>query len=144
MQVFDARLAAVLAGLALAAPAAFAQAPPSSAPRSAPPAVQAPQRVPLSIARGIVKSVGDGRLVLDLGQPAPGQPPAPSAFVLDGQTEIRRLGRVLAPRDLRAGDAVTVGYQMRGDRAVASRVWLRFASAAPSGPARPAGAAPAR
>ena len=24
------------------------------------------------------------------------------------------------------GDAVTVGYQMHGDKAVASRVWLRF------------------
>jgi hypothetical protein len=29
---------------------------------------------------------------------------------------------------------VTVGYQMRGDKAVASRVWLRFGGSTAGGP----------
>jgi hypothetical protein len=91
--------------------------------------------VPLSIARGVVKSVVDTRLVIDLGPAASGPSAAPSAFVLDGQTQIQRLGRQLAAKDLRVGDAVTVGYQMRGDKAVASRVWLRFGGAAAGGSA---------
>jgi hypothetical protein len=45
---------------------------------------------------------------------------------MDAQTQIQRLGRPLTAKDLRVGDAVTVGYQMHGDKAVASRVWLRF------------------
>jgi len=90
-----------------------------------------------------VKSVGDSRLVIDLGQAAPGQPPGPSAFVLDGDTQIQRLGRPLTAKDLRVGDAVTVGYTMRGDKPLASRVWLRFGGATAGGP-RPAGAAQPR
>jgi hypothetical protein len=91
--------------------------------------------VPLSIARGVVKAVADSRLVIDLGQTAAGPGTGPSAFTLDAQTQIQRLGRPLAPKDLRVGDAVTVGYQMRGDKAVASRVWLRFTGATAGAPA---------
>ena len=91
--------------------------------------------MPLSIARGVVKAVADSRLVIDLGQTAAGPGTGPSAFTLDAQTQIQRLGRPLAPKDLRVGDAVTVGYQMRGDKAVASRVWLRFGGATAGAPA---------
>jgi hypothetical protein len=142
MRSFPDRLAlVVLAGVALAAPAAFAQSATSPAAKPATAPAVAPARVPLSIARGTVKSVADSRLVIDLGPPAAGQPPGPSAFVLDGDTQIQRLGRPLAVKDLRAGDLVTVGYVMRGDRALASRVWLRFGNAATAG-ARPAGVQP--
>jgi hypothetical protein len=141
MRSVQIRLVAVLVGVALAAPVASAQAPPPPAPKPAPtqPAAPAavPARVPLSIARGVVKSVADTRLVIDLGQATSGPGAGPSAFVLDGQTQIQRLGRPLTPKDLRVGDAVTVGYQMRDDKAVASRVWLRFGGAtagAPGGP----------
>ena len=110
-------LVPVLAGVALAAPIASAQTPAPPAANPAPPAapapVQAPARVPLSIARGVVKAVADSRLVIDLGQTASGPGTGPSAFVLDGQTQIQRLGRPLAAKDLRVGDAVTVGYQMQ-------------------------------
>lgn len=141
MRIVQGRLVAVLVGVAFATPVAFAQsaAPPAS--KSAPTVVQAPgqapARVPLSIARGVVKSVADSRLVIDLGQGASGPGAGPNAFTLDAQTQIQRLGRVLTPKDLRVGDAVTVGYQMRGDKAVASRVWLRFGGAT-------AGASPTR
>lgn len=146
MRSFPDRLAlVVLAGVALAAPSAFAQSSPTPVAKPAPAAAVAPARVPLSIARGIVKSAGDSRLVIDLGQPAvgSGQPPGPSAFVLDGDTQIQRLGRPLTPKDLRAGDAVTVGYVMKGDKALASRVWLRFGGATAGAP-RPVGAPQAR
>jgi hypothetical protein len=138
MRFVQGRLIPVLIGVALAAPVASAQAPSPPAARPAPDAVQAPARVPLSIARGVVKSIADTRLVIDLG-PAGSAPGAgPSAFTLDAQTQIQRLGRPLAPKDLRVGDAVTVGYQMRGDKAVASRVWLRFGgSTAGAPPAQP-------
>jgi hypothetical protein len=132
------RLAAVLAGVALAAPVASAQTPTPPAARPAAPAapatVQNPARVPLSIARGVVKAVADSRLVIDLGQTTSGPSAGPSAFVLDGQTQIQRLGRPLAAKDLRVGDAVTVGYQMQGDKAVASRVWLRLGGSTAGAP----------
>jgi len=134
MRFVQSRLVPVLIGVALAAPVASAQSPSAPAARPAPATAQAPDRVPLSIARGVVKSIADSRLVIDLG-PAPSGPGAgPSAFVLDGQTQIQRLGRPLAPKDLRIGDAVTVGYQMRGDKAVASRVWLRFGGSTAGAP----------
>jgi hypothetical protein len=126
MRFVQGGLIPVFAGVALLAPAAFAQAPASSAAKPAPAVVQAPARVPLSIARGVVKSVADSRLVIDLGQGTAGPGPGPSAFTMDAQTQIQRLGRPLTAKDLRVGDAVTVGYQMHGDKAVASRVWLRF------------------
>lgn len=143
MRFVQSGLVPVLVGVALAAPATFAQSPAPSAakpgPATAQATVQAPARVPLNIARGVVKSVGDSRLVIDLGQTSSGPGAGPSTFVMDAQTQIQRLGRALTPKDLRVGDAVTVGYQMHGDRAVASRVWLRFAGAAAGAPggARP-------
>jgi hypothetical protein len=142
MRIVQGRLVAVLAGVALIAPAAFAQ---TSAPAAAKPgaavaqAPAQPARVPLSIARGVVKSIADSRLVIDLGQGVSGPGAGPSTFSLDSETQIQRLGRPLTSKDLRIGDAVTVGYQMRGDKAVASRVWLRFggATAGAPGAARP-------
>ena len=130
-------LVPVLIVVAVAAPIASAQspAPPASRPTQA--TTPEAQRVPLSIARGVVKSVADSRLVIDLGPAAAGPGAAPSAFVLDSQTQIQRLGRPLAAKDLRVGDAVTVGYQMRGDKAVASRVWLRFGGSTAGAPAPP-------
>ena len=140
MRFVQGGLVSVLVGVAIAAPIAFAQTPSSSAPKPAPaptsPAVQAPARVPLSIARGTVKSVADSRLVIDLGQGSSGPGTGPSSFVMDAQTQIQRLGRALTPKDLRVGDAVTVGYQMHGDRAVASRVWLRFGGSTAGAPTR--------
>jgi hypothetical protein len=137
MRFAETRLLSVLIGLALAAPVASAQAPAPSAPR--PPQAASPEaaRVPLSIARGVVKSIADSRLVIDLGPAAAGPGAPASTFVLDAQTQIQRLGRSLAPKDLRVGDAVTVGYQMRGDRAVASRVWLRFGGSTAGAPPAP-------
>jgi hypothetical protein len=137
MRFLHARFVPVLLGVALAAPSASAQSPAPGSPRPAQAATPEPARVPLSIARGVVKTIADTRLVIDLGPAVPGASAAPSAFVLDGQTQIQRLGRPLATKDLRAGDAVTVGYQMRGDKAVASRVWLRFGGATAGGPAAP-------
>jgi hypothetical protein len=138
MRIVQGRLVAVLVGVALAAPVVFAQspAPPAgkSAPAVAPAPGQTPARVPLSIARGVVKSVADTRLVIDLGQGPAGPGTGPNAFTLDAQTQIQRLGRPLTPKDLRVGDAVTVGYQMHGDKAVASRVWLRFGGATAGAP----------
>jgi hypothetical protein len=134
MRLVQTRLVPVLVGMALAVPVASAQTP--SAPAARPPqaATQAPDRVPLNIARGVVKSIADTRLVIDLGPAVSGPGAGPSAFVLDAQTQIQRLGRPLAPKDLRVGDAVTVGYQMRGDKAVASRVWLRFGGSTAGAP----------
>jgi hypothetical protein len=134
MRIVHGRLVAMFLGVALTTPAALAQSPAPPAPKQPAPAVgqapgQAPARVPLSIARGVVKAVADSRLVIDPGPGASGPGAGPSAFTLDAQTQIQRLGRTLAPKDLRVGDAVTVGYQMRGDKAVASRVWLRFGGA---------------
>ena len=145
MRFVQVRFVPVLVGVALAAPVAFAQTPVPPAAKPAPVTAQAPApapaRVPLSIARGVVKSVADSRLVIDLGQGVSGPGTGPSAFMLDAQTQIQRLGRPLTPKDLRVGDAVTVGYQMRGDKAVASRVWLRFggstAGAAPGAGSQP-------
>ena len=143
MRIVQSQFVAVLVGVALCAPAAFAQ---TSGPSAAKPAAavaqapaQAPARVPLSIARGVVKSIADSRLVFDLGQGVSGPGAGPSTFTLDSETQIQRLGRPLTAKDLRIGDAVTVGYQMRGDKAVASRVWLRFggATAGAPGGARP-------
>ena len=139
MRFVQGRLVPVLAGVALATPVTFAQTPaPPPAANPAPAVAQAPApdaaRVPLSIARGVVKAVADSRLVIDLGQAAAGPGTGPNAFTLDAQTQIQRLGRPLAPKDLRVGDAVTVGYQMRGDKAVASRVWLRFGGATAGAP----------
>jgi len=140
MRFVQGGLVSLLVGATLAAPIAFAQAPASNAGKpastTAQPAVQAPARVPLSIARGTVKSVADSRLVIELGQASSGPGAGPSSFVMDGQTQIQRLGRALTPKDLRVGDAVTVGYQMHGDRAVANRVWLRFAGATAGAPSR--------
>ena len=144
MRFAQGRLVAVLFGAVLAVPAAFAQSPAPSPAKPEPAIAQAPApapaRVPLSIARGVVKSVADSRLVIDLGQAASGPGTGPNAFMLDAQTQIQRLGRPLTPKDLRVGDAVTVGYQMRGDKAVASRVWLRFGGStagAPNGAVSP-------
>jgi hypothetical protein len=138
MRFVQARLVPVLVGVALAAPVASAQSPAAPAVRPAQESTQVPARVPLSIARGTVKSIADTRLVIDLGPAGSGPGAGPSAFTLDGQTQIQRLGRALAAKDLRVGDAVTVGYQMRGDKAVASRVWLRFGgSTAGAPPAQP-------
>lgn len=141
MRFVQGGLVPVLVSVTLVAPVVFAQGPASSAAKPGPaPAqatAQAPARVPLSIARGVVKSVGDSRLVIDLGQASSGPGTGPSAFVMDAQTQIQRLGRALTPKDLRVGDAVTVGYQMHGDRAVASRVWLRFGGATAGAPAPP-------
>jgi hypothetical protein len=137
MRIVQGRLVVVLAGMALIAPAAFAQ---TSAPAAAKPGTavaQAPAqaaRVPLSIARGVVKSIADSRLVIDLGQGVSGPGAGPSTFSLDSETQIQRLGRPLTSKDLRIGDAVTVGYQMRGDKAVASRVWLRFGGSTAGAP----------
>ena len=138
MRFVQGGLVSVLVSVAVVAPVAFAQGPASSAakPGPAPAVVQAPARVPLSIARGVVKSVADSRLVIDLGQTSSGAGSGPSAFVMDAQTQIQRLGRALTPKDLRVGDAVTVGYQMHGDRAVASRVWLRFSGSTAGAPSR--------
>ena len=130
-------LVPVLIAVAVAAPIASAQSPAPPASRPAQATTPESQRVPLSIARGVVKSVADSRLVIDLGPAAAGPGAAPSAFVLDSQTQIQRLGRPLAAKDLRVGDAVTVGYQMRGDKAVASRVWLRFGGSTAGAPAPP-------
>jgi hypothetical protein len=145
MRFVQSRLIPVLVGVALAAPVAFAQAPAPSAPKSAPATAQmaapgqGPARAPLSIARGVVKAIADSRLVIDLGPGVSGPGAGPSTFALDSETQIQRLGRPLTAKDLRIGDAVTVGYQMRGDKAVASRVWLRFggATAGAPGGARP-------
>ena len=137
MRFVQTRLVPVLIGVAVAAPVVSAQSPAPPAPRPTQPATSEPQRVPLSIARGVVKSVADSRLVIDLGSAASGPSAAPTAFVLDSQTQIQRLGRQLAAKDLRIGDAVTVGYQMRGDKAVASRVWLRFGTSTAGAPAPP-------
>jgi hypothetical protein len=141
MRKVQARVVAVVVGVALSAPVAFAQTatPPAAKPAPAVAQAPAPARVPLSIARGVVKSIADTRLVIDLGQGAAGPGPGPSTFTLDSETQIQRLGRPLTAKDLRVGDAVTVGYQMRGDKAVASRVWLRFggATAGTPGGARP-------
>jgi hypothetical protein len=134
MRFVRTRLVPVLIGVAVAAPIVSAQSPAPPAPRPSPAATPEPQRVPLSIARGVVKSVADSRLVIDLGAAASAPNAGPTAFVLDGQTQIQRLGRQLAAKDLRVGDAVTVGYQMRGDKAVASRVWLRFGSSTAGAP----------
>jgi hypothetical protein len=139
MRFVQGGLVSVLVSVAVVAPVA-AQGPASSAakpgPAPAPAVAQAPARVPLSIARGVVKSVADSRLVIDLGQTSSGAGSGPSAFVMDAQTQIQRLGRALTPKDLRVGDAVTVGYQMHGDRAVASRVWLRFSGSTAGTPSR--------
>ena len=131
MRKVQARVVAVVVGVALSAPVAFAQTatPPAAKPAPAVAQAPAPARVPLSIARGVVKSIADTRLVIDLGQGAAGPGTGPSTFTLDSETQIQRLGRPLTAKDLRVGDAVTVGYQMRGDKAVASRVWLRFGGA---------------
>jgi hypothetical protein len=141
MRKVQARVVAVVVGVALSAPVAFAQTatPPAAKPAPAVAQAPAPARVPLSIARGVVKSIADTRLVIDLGQGAAGPGTGPSTFTLDSETQIQRLGRPLTAKDLRVGDAVTVGYQMRGDKAVASRVWLRFggATAGTPGGARP-------
>jgi hypothetical protein len=143
MRKVQARVVAVVVGVALSAPVAFAQTATPSAAKPAPSVAQtpapAPARIPLSIARGVVKSIADTRLVIDLGQGAAGPGTGPSTFTLDSETQIQRLGRPLTAKDLRVGDAVTVGYQMRGDKAVASRVWLRFggATAGTPGGARP-------
>jgi hypothetical protein len=140
MRFVQGGLVPVLVSVAVVAPVAFAQGPASSAakpgPAPAPAVVQAPARAPLSIARGVVKSIADSRLVIDLGQTSSGAGSGPSAFVMDAQTQIQRLGRALTPKDLRVGDAVTVGYQMHGDRAVASRVWLRFGGSTAGAPSR--------
>jgi hypothetical protein len=140
MRFVQGGLVPVLVSVAVVAPVAFAQGPASSAakpgPAPAPAVVQVPARAPLSIARGVVKSVADSRLVIDLGQTSSGAGSGPSAFVMDAQTQIQRLGRALTPKDLRVGDAVTVGYQMHGDRAVASRVWLRFGGSTAGAPSR--------
>jgi hypothetical protein len=134
MRFVQLRFVPVLVGVALVAPVAFAETPTPPAAKPAPAAAQAsapgPARVPLSIARGVVKSVGDSRLVIDLGQAASRPGAGPSAFTLEAQTQIQRLGRPLSAKDLKVGDAVTVGYQMRGDKAVASRVWLRLGRSA--------------
>jgi hypothetical protein len=130
-------LVPVLVVVAVAAPVASAQSPAPPASRPAQATTPEPQRVPLSIARGVVKSVADSRLVIDLGPAPTGPGAAPSTFVLDSQTQIQRLGRPLAVKDLRVGDAVTVGYQMRGDKAMASRVWLRFGGSTAGAPAPP-------
>lgn len=140
MRSVQARLVSMVAGVALAAPVAFAQAPAPPAAKAAPVTAPAPARVPLSIARGVVKSVGDTRLVIDLGPGGASPGAGPSAFTLDAETQIQRLGRPLTPKDLRVGDSVTVGYQMRGDKATASRVWLRFGGStagAPGGGGQP-------
>jgi hypothetical protein len=134
MRFVQARLVPALIGVVLVAPVASAQSPSAPAARPAPETTQSPARVPLSIARGTVKAIADTRLVIDLGPAGSGPGGGPSAFVLDAQTQIQRLGRALAAKDLRVGDAVTVGYQMRGDKAVASRVWLRFGGSAAGGP----------
>jgi hypothetical protein len=136
MRFVQTRLVPVLIGVALVAPIASAQSPAPSAPRPAQAATPDPTRVPLSIARGVIKSIADSRLVIDAGPAASGPGTPQSAFVLDGQTQIQRLGRQLTPKDLRVGDAVTVGYQMRGDKAVASRVWLRFGGSTAGAPSR--------
>ena len=137
MRFVQTRLVPVLVGVALAAPIASAQSPVPPAPRPAQVATPEPARVPLSIARGVVKAIADSRLVIDLGPATSGPGVPPNAFVLDGQTQIQRLGRPLAAKDLRVGDAVTVGYQMRGDKAVASRVWLRFGGSTAGAPPSP-------
>jgi hypothetical protein len=160
MRSIQARLVVLVAGVAVLAPVVSAQpaATPAAkpapavapAPRPATPGgpaagagAQAPDREPLSVARGIVKAVGDVRLVIDAGQPPAGQPMPATTFVLDSQTRYQRLGRPLTAKDLRVGDAVTVGYVMRGDKAVAARVWLRTAGPTAAGP-RPASAQSAR
>jgi hypothetical protein len=134
MRFVQARLVPVLLGVALAAPVASAQSPSAPPARPAQETTQSPVRVPLSIARGTVKAIADTRLVIDLGPAGAGPGAGPTAFALDAQTQIQRLGRPLAAKDLRVGDAVTVGYQMRGDKAVASRVWLRFGGSTAGGP----------
>jgi hypothetical protein len=137
MRFVETQLALALIGMAFAAPIVSAQSPAPPAPRPAQGATPDPQRVPLSIARGVVKAIADSRLVIDSGATASGPGAPPTAFVLDGQTQIQRLGRQIGPKDLRVGDAVTVGYQMRGDKAVASRVWLRFGGATAGAPPAP-------
>jgi hypothetical protein len=139
MRSIHARLVvATLAGVLLA-PLAFGQPAAPPAARPGPAASRGAERPPLSVARGIVKTIQDNRLVIDAGQPPAGQPAPATAFVLDGETRFRRLGRPMTAKDLRVGDAVTVGYVMRGDKAVASRVWLRRAGPTAAAP-RPAGA----
>jgi hypothetical protein len=83
-------------------------------------------------ARGVVKAVSAGRLVLE---PKGG---GPDTVLLDDKTVVQRLGKPLTVKDLKAGDAVTVTYAMRDGKAVATRVWVRLPAGSGGGtsPAR--------
>jgi hypothetical protein len=84
-------------------------------------------------ARGVVKAISGGRLVLEL--PKGG---GPDTLQLDDKTVVQRLGKPLTVKDLKSGDAVTVTYAMRDGKAVATRVWVRLpgSSGGGTGPAR--------
>ena len=86
MRFVQARLVPVLIGVALAAPVASAQSPAAPPARPAQETNQAPARVPLSIARGMVKAIADTRLVIDLG-PAASGPGAGAERVRAGRSD---------------------------------------------------------
>jgi len=79
-------------------------------------------------ARGVVKAVSPGRLVLE-----PPKGGGPDTLLLDDKTVVQRLGKPLTVKDLKSGDAVTVTYAMRDGKAVATRVWVRLPASSPGG-----------
>jgi hypothetical protein len=120
---------AALGGLLLGAPGA-----PAAPPRPDAASVSTAGAAQSGTARGVVKSIADRRLVIEGG--AAGAPAA-STFALDEATVVQRLGKSLAVKDLKPGDAVTVTWVLRDGRQLAQRVWVRTGATAGG---RPAGA----
>ncbi len=113
------RVVSLFTGAVLLSSAAAGLAQPTAkpAPAAVAPAAQA------STARGLIKAVTDTRLVLDARAPGSG----PDTLILDERTLVQRLGKTLTVKDLKVGAPVTVSYAMRDGKAVATRVWVRFA-----------------
>jgi hypothetical protein len=122
-------LATLLAAGVFAAPAAGAPAQPG---RGAP----APTAPDVTTARGVIRAVSPTQLVL-VGTGGA----AETVVALDAHTVVERLGKSLGVADLKVGDPVTVTYAMRSGKALASRVWVRYAR---DGGATPAAGPPAR
>jgi hypothetical protein len=118
-----AAMAGLAAGLVLAA-VTGAGAQPGTGPKGTDPVATA---AGMATARGVVKAVSAGRLVLE-----PPKGGGPDTLLLDDKTVVQRLGKPLTVKDLKSGDAVTVTYAMRDGKAVATRVWVRL-------PGRPGG-----
>ncbi len=106
----------------LIASALPALAQPGSKPRGQMAAAPATE---VSTARGLVKSVSATRLELEIPQGGSGA----DTLALDDRTVFQRLGKTLSVKDLKPGDPVTVSYTMKEGKAVATRVWVRFAGA---------------